>query len=234
MAPAAAPAADAPAPAPSATDEAKAKAAADAAEAERELKARRRMLGNIQFIGHLYKCGLLTERIIHSCIIQLLSEEEAPRPDDIECLCKLLTTLGKQVGAPVSDRAWSLVWGKITGCLGVRLCAVLLLMGTILGGRWGKQPSITLGTKSLWAWVAMVTAPGSRVGVVSANRVGYTLFVCGVSMCPKPACPYSVHNCVPLHRNTLAPRHASPRLASLRTAGGQRSGCLTFCPTTLP
>ncbi len=101
VAPAAPAAADAPAPAASATDEAKAKAAADAAEAERELKARRRMLGNIQFIGHLYKCGLLTERIIHSCIIQLLSEEEAPRPDDIECLCKLLTTLGKQVGAVV-------------------------------------------------------------------------------------------------------------------------------------
>lgn len=79
------------------TDDARAKALADAAEAERELKARRRMLGNIQFIGQLYKCGLLTDRIIHSCIVQLLNDELSPRPDDIECLCKLLITLGKQV-----------------------------------------------------------------------------------------------------------------------------------------
>lgn len=78
-------------------DDAKAKAQAEAAEAERELKARRRMLGNIQFIGHLYKCGLLTERIIHSCIVSLMQDTKSPRPDDIECLCKLLTTLGKQV-----------------------------------------------------------------------------------------------------------------------------------------
>ena len=67
--------------------------------AEAELKARRRALGNIQFIGLLYKCGLLTVRIIHSCIQQLLMEEAAPRAEDIECLCKLLGTIGKQVRA---------------------------------------------------------------------------------------------------------------------------------------
>ncbi|EFJ49949.1 hypothetical protein VOLCADRAFT_80411, partial [Volvox carteri f. nagariensis] len=86
------------------TDDARAKALAEAAEAERELKARRRMLGNIQFIGHLYKCGLLTERIIHSCIVQLLNDELSPRPDDIECLCKLLTTLGKQLEEQVNKK----------------------------------------------------------------------------------------------------------------------------------
>ena len=30
------------------------------------------MLGNIQFIGHLYKQALLTEKIMHACIRQLL------------------------------------------------------------------------------------------------------------------------------------------------------------------
>ena len=40
--------------------------------AEEERKARKRMLGNIQFIGHLYKSKLLTEKIMHSCIIALL------------------------------------------------------------------------------------------------------------------------------------------------------------------
>jgi hypothetical protein len=48
-----------------------AKAAAAAARraerlaAEEELKGRRRMLGNIQFIGHLYRYGMLTENIMH-------------------------------------------------------------------------------------------------------------------------------------------------------------------------
>ena len=37
------------------------------AAAEEELKARRRMLGNIQFIGHLYRYGMLTENIMHRC-----------------------------------------------------------------------------------------------------------------------------------------------------------------------
>lgn len=38
---------------------------AERAAAEEELKARRRMLGNIQFIGHLYRFGMLTENIMH-------------------------------------------------------------------------------------------------------------------------------------------------------------------------
>ncbi len=41
--------------------------------AEQERQARRRMLGNMQFIGQLYKYALLTERIMHNCVIQLLA-----------------------------------------------------------------------------------------------------------------------------------------------------------------
>ena len=40
--------------------------------AEQERQARRRMLGNMQFIGQLYKYALLTERIMHNCVQQLL------------------------------------------------------------------------------------------------------------------------------------------------------------------
>jgi translation initiation factor 4G len=40
--------------------------------AELERQARRRMLGNMQFIGQLYKNALLTERIMHNCVHQLL------------------------------------------------------------------------------------------------------------------------------------------------------------------
>ncbi|KAL6749240.1 hypothetical protein V8C86DRAFT_2852062 [Haematococcus lacustris] len=59
--------------------------------------ARRRMLGNILFVGNLFKISLITERILHSCIVQLLKEEASPRADDIECLCKLLVTVGHKL-----------------------------------------------------------------------------------------------------------------------------------------
>lgn len=42
--------------------------------AEAEVKARRRMLGNIIFVGQLYRFGVLTELVMHSCIKQLLEE----------------------------------------------------------------------------------------------------------------------------------------------------------------
>ena len=43
-------------------------------EAEAEVKARKRMLGNIIFVGQLYRFGSLTETVMHSCIQQLLEE----------------------------------------------------------------------------------------------------------------------------------------------------------------
>jgi hypothetical protein len=44
-----------------------AKRRAEAAAAAEELKARRRALGNIQYIGQLYRFGMLTENIMHRC-----------------------------------------------------------------------------------------------------------------------------------------------------------------------
>ncbi len=70
---------------------------AERAAAELELKGRRRMLGNIQFIGQLYRFGMLTENIMHSCIQRLLQDDQNPKLEDLECLCKLLTTIGQQL-----------------------------------------------------------------------------------------------------------------------------------------
>ncbi|CAI7786158.1 unnamed protein product, partial [Closterium sp. NIES-54] len=67
-------------------------------EAERQSrrqKARRRMLGNIRFIGELYKMTMLTERIMHGCIQKLLGNTEDPDEEDMEALCKLLATIGQ-------------------------------------------------------------------------------------------------------------------------------------------
>ncbi len=47
---------------------------------QEDLKARRRMLGNIQFIGELFKEKMLTEKIMHECIVKLLGEASPVGP----------------------------------------------------------------------------------------------------------------------------------------------------------
>jgi len=59
-------------------------------------KERRRGLGVIRFIGELFKLRMLTERIMHECIMRLLGNVETPESASaaIEKLCELLTTVG--------------------------------------------------------------------------------------------------------------------------------------------
>ncbi|XP_042506070.1 eukaryotic translation initiation factor 4G-like isoform X2 [Macadamia integrifolia] len=65
---------------------------------EKKVQARRRMLGNIRLIGELYKKKMLTERIMHECIKKLLGQDsqyQNPDEEDIEALCKLMSTIGE-------------------------------------------------------------------------------------------------------------------------------------------
>ena len=57
-------------------------------------KAKRQGLGLIKFIGELFKLQMLTERIMHECVKKLLGNVENPEEEEIESLCKLLTTVG--------------------------------------------------------------------------------------------------------------------------------------------
>ncbi len=63
------------------------------------VQARQRALGNIQFIGHLYRKKMLTEKIMHECIKKLLADVAAPKQEDLECLAKLMSTVGRQLDA---------------------------------------------------------------------------------------------------------------------------------------
>ncbi|XP_052194181.1 eukaryotic translation initiation factor 4G-like isoform X2 [Diospyros lotus] len=67
---------------------------------EKRIKARRRMLGNIRLIGELYKKKMLTERIMHECIKKLLGQYQNPDEEDIEALCKLMSTIGEIIDHP--------------------------------------------------------------------------------------------------------------------------------------
>jgi len=69
-----------------------------AAFGEKERLARGRSLGNIRFIGELYKLKMLTARIMHECVTRLLNyKEEEAMEEALECLCRLLTTVGKDL-----------------------------------------------------------------------------------------------------------------------------------------
>uniref|UniRef100_A0A8C1U784 Eukaryotic translation initiation factor 4 gamma, 3a n=1 Tax=Cyprinus carpio TaxID=7962 RepID=A0A8C1U784_CYPCA len=57
-------------------------------------KARRRSTGNIKFIGELFKLKMLTEPIMHDCMVKLLKNHD---DESLECLCRLLTTIGKDL-----------------------------------------------------------------------------------------------------------------------------------------
>jgi hypothetical protein len=63
-----------------------------AAKASKTRRVRIRMLGNIKFIGELFAQKILNEKIMHDCVKRLLKTKEE---DTIECLCKLMATIGK-------------------------------------------------------------------------------------------------------------------------------------------
>jgi translation initiation factor 4G len=69
---------------------------------------KRRGLGLVQFIGELYKLGMLTERIMHECVRKLLEFQGIPDEAEIESLTKLLRTIGinldsTEKGRPMMD-----------------------------------------------------------------------------------------------------------------------------------
>jgi len=66
-----------------------------------ERRLRRRSLGNIRFIGELYKLQMLTARIMHECVKKLLKEVD---DESLECLCRLLTTVGQELDTETRKR----------------------------------------------------------------------------------------------------------------------------------
>lgn len=56
-------------------------------------KVKRHMLGNIKFIGELFKADMVTEKILRHCIKHLMPNAKADE-ENMENLCKLLETAG--------------------------------------------------------------------------------------------------------------------------------------------
>jgi translation initiation factor 4G len=73
-------------------------------------KAKRRGLGLVKFIGELFKLQMLTERIMHRCILRLLDE---PAEEDIESVCQLLITVGSALSGPKGKETMDLYFQKM-------------------------------------------------------------------------------------------------------------------------
>eukprot|EP00823_Brevimastigomonas_motovehiculus_P009362 TRINITY_DN9028_c0_g1_i1.p1 TRINITY_DN9028_c0_g1~~TRINITY_DN9028_c0_g1_i1.p1 ORF type:complete len:250 (-),score=48.03 TRINITY_DN9028_c0_g1_i1:43-759(-) len=60
-----------------------------------------RTLGNIRFIGELYKKNVMSEKIMHNCVQLLVGQNltnlDEIEEEDVELLCNLLSTVGKKL-----------------------------------------------------------------------------------------------------------------------------------------
>ena len=52
------------------------------------------VLGNMRFIGELFKLRMLTENIMHDCIFKLLRAKD---DESLECMSQLMNTVGKDL-----------------------------------------------------------------------------------------------------------------------------------------
>lgn len=68
---------------------------------DEDRKFRRRSVGTVRFIGELFKIEILTPKIMHTCILLLLNQKE--QEESLECLCKLMTTVGEPMESRNED-----------------------------------------------------------------------------------------------------------------------------------
>lgn len=69
---------------------------------EEESNIRRRLVSTVHFIGELYKLDMLTTRIMDGCIRSLINSHSEEK---LECVCKLLTTIGEKLETKPVDNS---------------------------------------------------------------------------------------------------------------------------------
>jgi len=79
-------------------------------------KAKKRTLGNIKFIGELYKNNILVDPVIYECINKLLDQQTTIEPDEekLEALANLLMNIGKSFDSDKTQHRLDKYFEKIT------------------------------------------------------------------------------------------------------------------------
>lgn len=91
-------------------------------EEEQRSNTKRKVLGNIRFIGELARYDMLHEAIVHKCIKQLLDKKKratvADMSESMECLCYLMRTVGPILDIPKAKPLMDQYFERIQQLLG--------------------------------------------------------------------------------------------------------------------
>ncbi len=74
-------------------------------EAESIFKFKNHVLGCMRFVGELYNHNLITNKIIYSCFLILLAKVNLNKAHCIDCICTLMSTVGKQFVTSYEEQA---------------------------------------------------------------------------------------------------------------------------------
>ena len=141
-------------------------------------KLKQRMIGNITFIGELYRKKMLSEGIIQQIIKGLLGTQ-VPDEEELEMICQLLSNVGEDLDRPPKSKTLMDVHYKnLTQLLpqvSSRCKFLLLNIIELRENNWQK----TIGSKSSSSSASgnkkassSVIAAGNKVGVGGGNVVG--------------------------------------------------------------
>ncbi|GAA6007557.1 uncharacterized protein JCM10292_003925 [Rhodotorula paludigena] len=134
-------------------------------------KAKRRGLGLVRFIGELYRLSMLTERIMHECIKKLLANTENPEEEDIESLCRLLTTVGKGLDNPKAKQHMDVYFSRMNTIannpkVSSRMRFMILDVVDLRSARWASKQAAA-GPKT----ISEIHADAQKAAEDSARRV---------------------------------------------------------------
>lgn len=133
-------------------------------------KAKRRGLGLVRFIGELYRLQMLTERIMHECIKKLLANTENPEEEDIESLCRLLTTVGKGLDNPKAKQHMDIYFSRMNTIanspkVSSRIRFMILDVVDLRASRWASKQA-SAGPKT----ISEIHADAQKQAEESARR----------------------------------------------------------------
>ncbi|KAG2216571.1 hypothetical protein INT45_001386 [Circinella minor] len=70
------------------------------------MKQKRQGLGLVVFIGELYKQEMLTSKTVSHCLTKLLENKEYVGDEEVETVCKLLSTIGESFDQVIQTKFW--------------------------------------------------------------------------------------------------------------------------------
>ncbi|KAI0481143.1 hypothetical protein GGR56DRAFT_664468 [Xylariaceae sp. FL0804] len=136
--------------------------------------AKRRGLGLVQFIGELYKLGMLTERIMHECVRKLVDYSGVPDEAEVESLTKLLRTIGANLDADKGRAMMNAYFERIESMVALpelpsRLQFMLMDIIDLRRANWHSKEG-NKGPKTLEEIRAEAEAQAARKAAENAQR----------------------------------------------------------------